>query len=180
MQRGEPTLLYVIESEINFVKIGIGKNPETRLQAFQDASPFLLRLLHTQVSTVEYEKRLHMALAQYRANGEWYYGTKDLKDTVSSVLGPIQWLPPLTPLGELYWAEAGDLDGNKRRIRSTMPTAMQAIRLADQDGLENLILNSPDRVKLRQYAGQQVAVNVANLTALRRKLEAAILPDRKT
>src|SRR5690606_13042375 len=120
MKRGRPTLLYVIESEINFVKIGITDNPAGRLQAFQDASPFLLRLLHTEVSTIEFEKRLHTGLNQYRANGEWYYGSRALKDAVSAVLGPIPWLPELTPASILNWGENGVPTEARRRKKSTV------------------------------------------------------------
>ncbi len=77
-ERREETCLYVIADERGFfVKIGIATNPKRRLGGLQTASPYKLRLAHISApmgrkAAEKKESRIHSALSEYRAAGEWF------------------------------------------------------------------------------------------------------------
>lgn len=68
-----PTFLYFAqEGDDGPIKIGVSAAPQTRLSSLQVSNPRPLRILATRPGTGEDERRLHVALAQYRIRGEWF------------------------------------------------------------------------------------------------------------
>jgi len=60
------------------VKIGIAKNPKSRLGQLQTGNPSRLKILDTYepkgVDDCDVEKRMHKAIKEYRLTGEWFDG----------------------------------------------------------------------------------------------------------
>lgn len=71
--------LYIIEAvDSRIIKIGFTRgDPYDRMRRLQHASPYRLRLIHTQhldddVDVRRLEKYVHGLLHQYRMKGEWF------------------------------------------------------------------------------------------------------------
>jgi Meiotically up-regulated gene 113 len=56
-----------------FVKIGRGNDPESRMRTLQIGSPYELEFMGAFEATPAEEGRLHTILEQYRYRGEWFY-----------------------------------------------------------------------------------------------------------
>ena len=70
--------LYAISAEGQFIKFGIAKNPDKRLDQLQVGSPFELKLIaHVltpdAATAVGLEKLVHAALGRFHARGEWFF-----------------------------------------------------------------------------------------------------------
>ena len=65
--------IYIIQCN-EFVKIGIAKDPEARLNLLQIGNPYPLKLLKTFVSfdTKADERLMHDTFSGYYERGEWY------------------------------------------------------------------------------------------------------------
>lgn len=62
---------YLIKADgIDLVKIGIAKNPESRLKFLQTGQPMDLHLLWSVPGS--FESQLHERFAEYRVRGEWF------------------------------------------------------------------------------------------------------------
>ena len=67
--------LYVIQSDVTgAIKIGISKNPKSRLRQLQTGSPYELKLLTIVNGRGDLEKPLHESLKPYKQSckGEWF------------------------------------------------------------------------------------------------------------
>ena len=67
--------LYVIQSDVTgAIKIGISKNPKSRLRQLQTGSPYELKLLTIVNGRGDLEKPLHESLKPYKqaCKGEWF------------------------------------------------------------------------------------------------------------
>ena len=65
--------VYLIEGAPGHIKIGISRDPISRLATLQTASPFPLRLAFSVAtpSALNVEREAHAILAAHRAEGEW-------------------------------------------------------------------------------------------------------------
>jgi len=70
----KPGQLYLIKDENNNTKIGVSRDPKTRLSQLQQTNPSKLSLVHTMqvfdMKTVE--SRLHDLYQDKRGQGEWF------------------------------------------------------------------------------------------------------------
>ena len=71
-------MLYFIRSG-QYVKIGVAKNPWSRLVGFQIASPDRLELLAVAPGGFKEEQRVQREFASYHYRGEWYEYKGDVK-----------------------------------------------------------------------------------------------------
>lgn len=76
--------LYVIRQlETGFCKIGISKNPDSRVKELQVASPYKLRvslIVSINIGTAKrLEQELHDYFKKFRVSGEWFKDTSDEK-----------------------------------------------------------------------------------------------------
>ncbi len=69
------------------IKIGFTTNPARRLKTLQNASPFPLKLLVTELGTVKRERELHKQFAGERVlkNAEWFNASSELRKHIESV-----------------------------------------------------------------------------------------------
>lgn len=79
--------LYVIgDTEGRFIKIGIAKEPASRLASLQTGCPHKLILLAVfNIPNLKAEKKLHEALSPYRLQGEWFELTGEVSATIKSL-----------------------------------------------------------------------------------------------
>ena len=79
--------IYVIGTDKPPYKVGISKNPETRLKKLQTGFPYKLKLhvkKPTQVDKVRLlETIIHRNIDNYKTNGEWF--DIDLKDLLLEI-----------------------------------------------------------------------------------------------
>lgn len=82
-------MLYIIrEKETNSFKIGVSKNPKSRLKELQTANPntlFISLLFDTQKNAVILEKFLHKHFRKKRKKGEWFADI--LNDEIIKIIG---------------------------------------------------------------------------------------------
>jgi hypothetical protein len=76
IERGRPTFVYVLDCQ-GFTKIGVAKNPATRMAGLQTGSPSKPTLAHAQrfdtgKQAFRIEGLLHRRFARYRTHGEWF------------------------------------------------------------------------------------------------------------
>jgi len=74
--------VYVIQHQLGPVKIGIAKDPESRMREIQVSSPFTLKLRKTGNPTDarEVEAYLHQHFRRYRLSGEWFDLPPEMRD----------------------------------------------------------------------------------------------------
>lgn len=76
-------MIYFIQAgENGLIKIGYSHSPEQRLAKLQTASPVPLKILITVDGDMGFEARLHRKFADFRAEGEWFYPVKPIKDFI--------------------------------------------------------------------------------------------------
>ena len=68
--------VYMIKAD-QFVKVGVAKNPEKRLEQMQTGSPYELEIIAllpfiTRSMAFEYENHLHRRLRRFHFRGEWF------------------------------------------------------------------------------------------------------------
>lgn len=74
-QKGQPKAIYVMESEIGLVKLGISENPGARMRTIQGASGIRLELVHSSEHRLDakaVEFAAHHLLREKRKTGEWF------------------------------------------------------------------------------------------------------------
>ena len=79
--------LYIIHQE-GFVKIGVSKNPLSRMDALQTGSPEKLKLvtyIDANPWALEMEQFAHTILRPYRAQGEWFHTTPEVNAFVELI-----------------------------------------------------------------------------------------------
>lgn len=67
--------LYIIQSDVTgAIKIGMSKNPQSRLRQLQTGSPYKLKLLTIVKGKGHLERSLHESLKPYKQSckGEWF------------------------------------------------------------------------------------------------------------
>lgn len=94
--------VYVIESEIGNIKIGIANNPARRLADIRNASGLSLKLAHVELTNraSEIERAAHALLQDARVNGEWFRtsvenGIAAVRSAVTKISEPNQPLPAM-------------------------------------------------------------------------------------
>lgn len=74
-RRGERSFVYVIQGSTGTpIKVGIARDPRSRLRGLQTGNPRLLRLLYVIPGGAAMERALHRQLASCRLIGEWFDG----------------------------------------------------------------------------------------------------------
>ena|SRR3990167_5987570 len=93
-------MIYVISAtSTEFVKIGLARNPITRMRELQTAQPTLLVLLASADWPNISERRIHAVLRKHRTRGEWFTMNDDIgrliKHMQAGDRGPKAWLTTL-------------------------------------------------------------------------------------
>lgn len=78
--------VYFIEAEgTGRIKIGVSKDPLSRLRTLQTGSPSPLRLIATAFGGYAKEAELHQRFEDARIDGEWFYATAPLLNHIASI-----------------------------------------------------------------------------------------------
>lgn len=72
------SFIYFISYEGGPIKIGVAKNPESRLRELQTGCPFPLRVLGTMPGTISLERQLHIKFDHLRLGGEWFSRDREI------------------------------------------------------------------------------------------------------
>lgn len=87
-----PKFIYIITSELGFLKIGIAIDVEKRRRQLSTASPVKLRIykkfsILTKMRASSIETLIHHKLRNFRANGEWFnIAPEDAVDVIEKVI----------------------------------------------------------------------------------------------
>lgn len=69
-------LIYILESDINYYKIGVSNNLKQRIATFEVKLPFEIKILHkiscNEDTVYHWERWLHNFFREKRVNGEWF------------------------------------------------------------------------------------------------------------
>lgn len=77
--RGRNVIYFISCAPADFpIKIGITSSLPSRILALSTALPYALQVLHTFPGRVDDERRLHLAFASSRLEGEWFSRTPGL------------------------------------------------------------------------------------------------------
>ena len=79
------TIYFISAEALDFVKIGITKDLETRLKKLQTASPFKLQVLRTVKGEEPHELALHKRFAHLKHNREWFRADLELLQFIESI-----------------------------------------------------------------------------------------------
>lgn len=99
------------------IKIGVtGDNPRKRMVKIQSDCPWPVKLLGAIEGTVSQEKQIHLVLARYRTQGEWFEPTPIVLEAISTALEcgrQAPFIEPVAGLGEAHplrkWREDRNL-----------------------------------------------------------------------
>jgi hypothetical protein len=85
--KGIPERLYIIgDTDGRFVKIGIAREPESRLSSLQTGCPHKLIILALfNIPNAKVERKLHACLSPYRIQGEWFELTGEVSATIKEL-----------------------------------------------------------------------------------------------
>lgn len=94
-------MVYVISATgTEFVKIGIGRNPVSRMRELQTGQPMLLVLLAAADWPNSAERRIHRVLHSSRVRGEWFLMDERIKSLIAHIQAgdpdPKAWLTTLS------------------------------------------------------------------------------------
>jgi hypothetical protein len=78
--------IYFIQAGNNGpIKIGFSRNPQNRLIALSEYSPFPLRMVAQIEGTFGDEGKLHKRFSQYKIKGEWFHPSGELLEYVKTI-----------------------------------------------------------------------------------------------
>lgn len=80
-------MIYVIQAENGYVKIGSSQMPFVRMDAMQFASPLQLRLIAIFPGDYRDERKLHDKFASSRRHNEWFAADGEVVKFVAEVWG---------------------------------------------------------------------------------------------
>lgn len=66
------------------VKIGVSKNPKSRLGSLKTGSATKTRIYYVTPGDQAKERDLHRLFAKHRVNGEWFFWCQDIKDWIAA------------------------------------------------------------------------------------------------
>lgn len=78
-------IYFILNKELNHLKIGYSLNPKSRLYTLQTANAHKLELLNIYYGTKEDEKTIHSKLKEYNLWGEWYNYAK-VKNLIEEII----------------------------------------------------------------------------------------------
>ena len=78
-------IYFIVDEECRFVKIGISRNPESRVKDLQSGNPIRLEVAYHFPGDGEGEKELHRYLKDYRTIGEWFRVKDELEEFLNSL-----------------------------------------------------------------------------------------------
>ena len=79
-------IYFVQAGEKGPVKVGLSKNPMSRVKQLQTSNPHTLKLLGIIPGDRETEEMIHDKFEDHRLEGEWFEPTNELIDIVRSLL----------------------------------------------------------------------------------------------
>lgn len=74
-------MIYFIENGSGLIKIGFSADVETRIKSFRIGSPGL-KLIGTMPGARGHERALHLLLAEYRVEGEWFQDNEHVRAAI--------------------------------------------------------------------------------------------------
>lgn len=80
-------MIYVVQAENGYIKIGSSSNPLVRLDTMQFASPLQLRLIAIFPGDYREERKLHDRFEKSRRHNEWFAADKDVIQFTAEVWG---------------------------------------------------------------------------------------------
>jgi hypothetical protein len=80
-----PSCIYFVGGFTGHIKIGIARNPHSRIYSMQTGSPVELTLYAYAPGTIETERALHQHFQKDRCHGEWFERTTPLMDLIGNV-----------------------------------------------------------------------------------------------
>ena len=94
-------MIYVISAiGISHVKVGVARNPVSRLRKLQTGQPLKLVILALADWPNQSERRIHRVLRAERVRGEWFVRCDKIARLISHMqrcdTGPEQWLETLS------------------------------------------------------------------------------------
>ena len=76
---------FVEEIDGDYIKIGLSKRPDERLQALQRFNGRALRVTMAIRGDYAVEREIHKRFKHIRGKGEWFKATKELKEFISDL-----------------------------------------------------------------------------------------------
>ena len=75
-------IYFIQEGENGLIKIGYSHSPERRLAKLQTGNPKPLKIIMTLDGDLDFESVLHQKFDDFRADGEWFYPVKPIREFI--------------------------------------------------------------------------------------------------
>ena len=77
---------------LSFIKVGVARRPEERMEALRTACPLPLTMLscircNSEKHAYSLERRIHGRFRKYRSQGEWFYYAPEIREWLARSKG---------------------------------------------------------------------------------------------